>query len=53
MEIGIHEPNKLAVVVSLALAVLAIIAQFVASPAAFWIATFAYVVGALGVVVKT
>ena len=53
MEIGIHEPNRLAVVVSLSLAVLAIIAQFVASPLAFWIAMFAYVVGALSVLVKT
>ena len=53
MEIGIHEPNKLAVIVSLSLAVLAIIAQFVASPLAFWIAMFAYVVGALSVLVKT
>ena len=53
MEIGIHAPNKLAVIVSLVLAVLAIIAQFVASPAAFWIAIFAYLVGALGVVLKT
>jgi hypothetical protein len=53
MEIGIHEPNKLPVIVSLLLAILAIIAQFVASPAAFWIAIFAYVVGALGILVKT
>lgn len=53
MEIGFHEPNKLAVIVSLVLAILAIIAQFVASPAAFWIAIFAYLVGALGVLVKT
>ena len=53
MEIGIHEPNRLAVIVSLSLAVLAIIAQFVASPLAFWIAMFAYVVGALSVLVKT
>jgi hypothetical protein len=53
MEIGIHEPNKLVVIVSLLLAVLALIGQFVASPAAFWIAMFAYLVGALGVLVKT
>ena len=53
MEIGIHEPNKLAVIVSLLLAILAIIAHFVASPVAFWIAIFAYIVGALGVLVKT
>jgi hypothetical protein len=53
MEIGIHEPNRLAVIVSLSLAVLAIIAHFVGSPLAFWIAMFAYVVGALSVLVKT
>jgi hypothetical protein len=53
MEIGIHEPNRLVVIVSLLLAVLAVIAQFVGSPMAFWIAMFAYVVGALGVIVKT
>jgi len=53
MEIGIHEPNRLVVIVSLLLAVLAVIAQFVGSPMAIWIAMFAYVVGALGVLVKT
>jgi hypothetical protein len=53
MEIGIHEPNRLVVIVSLVLAVLAVIAQFVASPLAFWIAIFAYLIGALGVLIKT
>jgi hypothetical protein len=53
MEIGIHEPNKLVVIVSLLLAVLAIIVHFVGSPAAFWVAMFAYLVGAFGVLVKT
>jgi hypothetical protein len=53
MEIGIHEPSKPVIIVSLLLAGLAIVAQFAGSPLAFWIAIFAYLVGALGVLVKT
>jgi hypothetical protein len=52
MKIGIHAPNKPPVVVSLLLAILALIAYFVNTPAAFWIAMLAYVVGALGVLVE-
>jgi hypothetical protein len=57
MDIGIHTPSMLAVVVSLALAVLALICYFVASPdnmhIAFWVSILAYVVGALSTMVKT
>jgi hypothetical protein len=57
MSIGIHAPSLISVVVSLALAVLAVICFFVITPAnmhyAFWISIMAYVVGALGVMVKT
>jgi hypothetical protein len=53
MKIGIHAPNKPPVVVSLLLAILALIGYFVDTPAAFWIAMFAYIVGALAVLVKT
>ena len=56
MSIEIHPPSTLVLVVSLALAVLGIVCYFGAprSPhIAFWIATMAYVVAALGTVVKT
>ncbi len=60
MDIEIHAPNKLVVVVSLVLAVLALICYFVAIvpsksniAIAFWIAIMAYVVAALGTMVKT
>ena len=54
MEIGIHAPSLLVVIVSLLLAVLALIGYFVgATVVGFWIAILAYVVGALGVMVKT
>ena len=52
MKIGIHAPSKPTVVVSLLLAVLALIAYFVDSSFAFSIAMFAYIVGALGVLVE-
>jgi hypothetical protein len=54
MEIGIHTPSWAVVIVSLILAILALIGYFVGAPVlGFWIAIFAYVVGALGVMVKT
>ena len=57
MNIGIQAPSLISVVVSLALAVLAVICFFAVTPAnmpiAFWISIMAYVVGALGVMVKT
>ena len=57
MNIEVHAPSMLAVVVSLALAVLALICYFVASPdnmhIAFWVSILAYVVGALSTMVKT
>jgi hypothetical protein len=57
MEFELHAPSMLVVVVSLILAVLALICYFVITPAtigiAFWIAIMAYVVAALGTVVKT
>jgi hypothetical protein len=52
MKIGIHAPSKPAVVVSLLLAILALIGYFVDGSFAFFIATFAYIVGALGVLLK-
>ena len=52
MKIGIHTPNKPPVVISLLLAILALIGYFVNTQAAFWIAMFAYIVGALGVLVE-
>ena len=55
--IGIQAPSLISVVVSLSLAVLALIGFFVATPAnlpiVFWVSIMAYVVGALGVMVKT
>jgi hypothetical protein len=57
MEIEFHAPSQLVAIVSLALAVLALVCYFVAPPAnvgiAFWIALLAYVVGGLGTIVKT
>ena len=52
MKIGIHTPDKPAVVVSLLLAILALIGYFVDSSFAFSIAMFAYLVGALSVLVE-
>jgi hypothetical protein len=52
MKIGIHAPSKPALVISVLLATLALIASFVDNSFAFFIATFAYIVGALGVLVK-
>jgi len=55
MQVEIHAPSTLVLVVSLALAVLAMICYLVAGnmPTAFWSAIVAYVVGALGTTVKT
>ena len=52
MKIGIHAPDKPPVIVSLLLAILAVAGYFVNAPAAFWIAMFAYIVGAAGVLVE-
>ena len=52
MKIGIHAPDKPPVVVSLLLAILALIGYYVDSSFAFLIAMFAYIVGALGVLVE-
>ena len=51
MKIGIHA-RKPPVVVSLLLAILALIGYFVDSSFAFLIAMFAYIIGALGVLVE-
>lgn len=56
MAIEIHAPSLLVVVVSLALAVLAMICYFVPGfglHIAFWLSIMAYVMGALGTTVKT
>ena len=57
MSVEIHAPSTLVLVVSLALAVLGLVCFFVATPSnvhiAFWLAIMAYVVAALGTVVKT
>jgi hypothetical protein len=57
MDIEIHAPSLLVLVVSLALAVLALICYFVVTPdnvhVPFWMAIMAYVVAALGTMVKT
>jgi hypothetical protein len=50
--VGLHAPSKPAVVVSLLLAILALIGYYVDSSFAFFIAMFAYIVGALGVLVE-
>jgi len=56
MEIELHAPSHIVLVVSLALAVLALICYFMATPAtvgvAFWIALLAYVVAAGGTILK-
>ena len=52
MKVGIHSPNKPPVVVSLLLAILALMGYSVDSSFAFFIAMFAYIVGALGVLVE-
>jgi uncharacterized membrane protein (UPF0136 family) len=46
MKIGFHAPDKPPVVVSLLLAILALIGYYVDSSFAFLIAMFAYIVGA-------
>ena len=57
MEVGIHAPSTLALVVSLALAVLGLICFFAMTPdnldIGFWIAIMAYVTLALSTTVKT
>jgi hypothetical protein len=57
MDIEAHAPSTLVIVVSLALAVLALVGYFVVTPdnmaLVFWISMMAYVVGALGTMVKT
>ena len=57
MEIELHARSHLVLVVSLALAVLALICYLIATPAtlgiAFWIALLAYVVAAGGAILKT
>jgi hypothetical protein len=52
MKIGIHAPNAPPVVVSMLLAILAVTGYFGDSSFAFFIAMFAYIVGALGVLVE-
>ena len=52
MEIGIHAPSKLFIIVSLLLTTFAIIGYLAASGDAFWISILGYVVGALGVLIK-
>jgi hypothetical protein len=52
MKIGLHAPSKPPVVVSLLLAILALIGYFVDSSFACFIAMAAYIVGALGVLVE-
>jgi uncharacterized membrane protein len=52
VKVGIHSPNKPPVVVSLLLAILALIGYYVDSSFAFFVAMFAYIVGALGVLVE-
>jgi hypothetical protein len=55
--IELHPPSQMVLVVSLALAVLALICYFVMTPAtvgiAFWMALMAYVVAAGGTILKT
>jgi hypothetical protein len=57
MEIELHAPSHMVLVVSLALAVLALVCYLVATPAtlgiAFWMALMAYVVAAGGTILKT
>ena len=54
MKIGIHTPSWVSVVVSLFLVLFALLFFMVGQPVVgFWTAIVAYVVGALGVMVKT
>jgi len=57
MEFELHAPSQLVLLVSLLLAVLALVCYFVVTPATvafpFWLAILAYVVAALGATVKT
>ena len=54
MNIELHAPSQMVLVVSLALAVLAIIGYFVDyTDGAFWISIMAYVAAAGGALVKT
>jgi hypothetical protein len=57
MEIEAHAPSTLVIVVSLALAVLGLVCYFVVTPdnmpIAYWVSMMAYVVAALGTMVKT
>jgi len=55
MNVEVHAPSKLVLVVSLVLAVLALLCYFVApdTPVGFWIAILAYAVTALNCMVKT
>jgi FtsH-binding integral membrane protein len=53
MNIEVHAPSQILLVVSLGLAVLALIGWFVGSPTiAFWISIMAYVTAAGGTLVK-
>ena len=55
MNVEVHAPSTLLLVVSLALVVLALISFFVVpgTPAAFWMAIAAYCVMGIGTIVKT
>jgi len=55
MELQLHAPSMPVLVISLVLAVLALVFYFVApaTPFGFWLAIMAYVVTALGSAVKT
>jgi len=53
MEIGLRTPSLLSIGASLALAILALVDYLVGGAAAIAIASFAYVVGAFGSIVKT
>ena len=54
MNVEVHAPTRLLLVVSLVLAVLAVILGFFVNTAAgFWIALAAYLVMGLGTIVKT
>jgi len=57
MQFDLHAPSQLMLLVSLALAVLALVCYFVVTPATvalpFWLAILAYAVAALGSTVKT
>jgi hypothetical protein len=55
MNVEVHAPSTPVLVVSLVLAVLALLSYFVApdTPIGFWIAILAYVVMGIGTMVKT